>query len=162
MQQNLSHQWNIWVYQEPNNWSKNNLKVIQKISTVEDFTQFDKYLRLNSDQILNKHIFIMKNNIIPLWEEKENIEGGCWTFKTSIHDSLEKFLHLFLLIVTEQFFEDPLLNKKINGITFCIKNNNNCIIQVWNNYYDKLINIKHHYYVRETFGYNIIYKKHIR
>jgi len=164
MQQDLSYPWNVWIYQQQNNWSKDNLKVMQKISTVQDFVEFDKQLRLNYEQILNKHIFIMKDNIIPLWEEKENIQGGCWTFKTSMHDSLEHFLHIFLLIITNNFIEEDSFNKNINGITFCIKNNNNCIIQVWNDSYKKLKDndIKHHYYVRETFGCNIIYKKHIR
>lgn len=157
----LSNSWNVWIYEKPNNWSKDNLKIIRKISTVQDFVQFDKDLRNNSNQILNKHIFIMKNNIVPLWEEKENKNGGCWTFKSSAYDSLEHFMHLFLLLITNNLLNND-SNTKLNGITFAIKKNNNCIIQVWNEDYENLKNINHHFYVREVFGFNIIYKKHIR
>lgn len=158
---NLSDHWKVWIYEKPNNWSKDNLKIIDHISTVKDFIHFDQDLRNNKHNLLNKHIFIMKNNIIPLWEEKENKNGGCWTFKTSKYDSLEHFLHIFLLIITNNFLKND-SNQHINGITCSIKNNNVCIIQVWNNNYANLKNIHHHFYIRETFGYDIIYKKHVK
>ena len=157
----LSNQWNLWIYKQKDNWSKDNLEKIKSIKTVKDFIDLDKYLRNNNDNLLNKHIFIMKDNILPSWEEKENINGGCWTFKTSKYDSLEHFLHIFLLIISNNFLQDD-LNNHINGVTFCIKKNNICIIQVWNNNFQKLNNILHHFYIREVFKYNILYKKHIR
>lgn len=158
---NLSNSWNVWIYEKQNDWSKTNLKIVKEIKTIKDFVDFDKDLRLNKNNLLNKHIFIMKKKIVPLWEEKENKYGGCWTFKSSAYDSLEHFMHLFLIIITNNFLENE-FNPQINGITFAIKKNNNCIIQVWNDNYEHLKNINHHFYVREVFAYNIIYKKHIR
>ena len=157
---NLYDNWNVWIYENSNDWSKNNLKVIFNIKTIQDFILFDNNLKNNKQNLLNKHIFIMKNDIVPLWEEKENKNGGCWTFKISKYDSLKEFLHLFLLIITNNFLVEN-HNNHINGITFCIKNNN-CIVQIWNDNYDILKNSNFHFYVREVFGYNIIYKKHIR
>lgn len=158
---NFKNEWTIWIYDKANDWSRDNLKKVKSIKTIDDFIKLDKNLRNNCQNILNKHIFIMKNEILPLWEEKENINGGCWTFKSSIYDSLDHFLHIFLLLITNNFLSNE-LNNDINGITYCPKNNNICIIQVWNNNFEKLSNIKHHFYIRETYQYNIIYKKHIR
>lgn len=152
-------EWNIWIFQKKNKWKKSNLEKIFTIRNSNDFIQFDNNLR-NDTSLLSKHIFIMKNNIIPLWEEKENIHGGCWTFKSSIYDSLNHFLHILIIMITNNFLTDE-YNSYINGLSFCQKNENICILQVWNSNYEKLKNINHHYYIRETYKYNIIYKKHL-
>ena len=36
----LYDNWNVWIYEKPNNWSKNNLKIIFNIKTIQDFIAF--------------------------------------------------------------------------------------------------------------------------
>ena len=39
------------------------------------------YNKLKSIYVENAMFFLMKENIPPLWESSDNIEGGCWSFK---------------------------------------------------------------------------------
>ena len=69
----------------------------------------------------------MKNEITPIWEDKKNINGGCWSFKVNYHTASELWENLSAYLVTEK-----ISNQEIVGISICLKKNNNIVIKIWN------------------------------
>ena len=81
----------------------------------------------------------MKNNITPLWEDKMNINGGCWSLKNNINLAEKLWEYLSILLVSENIYD----NDNINGLSICVKKNNICVIKIWvkdNNNNIKLLN----------------------
>ena len=127
---NFTDMWKLWYHHEKDNWKISGYRDIYKISTAEEFWK----LYNNWDSIggiSNKHFFLMKNDIKPLWEDPNNINGGCWSFKLLESNAKELWEELSMLITT-----NSLLNKNVNdelvGLSICIKKNNYCVIKVWN------------------------------
>ena len=122
---------NIWYHHDKDNWKVSGFKNILSINNTKTFWQLfnNSNILLNS----NKHIFIMKNDVVPIWEDKNNINGGCWSFKI-VSEQIEK---LFELLMTN-FVSNNLLkdysNDDILGISFCKKKNNFFVIKVWNKF----------------------------
>ena len=60
------------------NWDANSYKFITTISSVEDFVNIYKAFE---DLWLRGMFFIMREHIMPRWEDEHNINGGCLSFK---------------------------------------------------------------------------------
>jgi hypothetical protein len=71
----------------------------------------------------------MKNNICPLWEDPNNLNGGCWSYK--IHeDQAEKLWNeLAGYLVCDQIINNP---DEAVGLSICLKKNNYSVIKIWN------------------------------
>jgi len=156
----LMNVWKLYYHYDINKWTIDSYVLISTIKTVEDFWTLINYLKKNKT-ILEEHLFLMKNNILPIWECNENKNGGCWSFKIDIKQSLEIFTLLCSYLITESLLSIPELNNEINGITFTIKNSYNSIIQVWN--INKKVN-KISLFIPEIldkFNLDIIYRSHV-
>ena len=46
----------------------------------------------------------MKDNVKPIWEDKENKYGGCWSFKIFDNEVSEMWQDLSTLLVTNVYF----------------------------------------------------------
>jgi hypothetical protein len=153
----LSNKWNIWYHHEKDNWELSGYKNIYEINTICDFWKL--YNNWNKLKGINaKHYFLMKNNITPLWEDSENINGGCWSFKVSDTDAENLWTELSCYIVCNQLIED---SNDIIGLSICLKKNNFSVIKVWNknskNNSLSLINKK----IIKKWGTDIIYIAHM-
>ena len=126
MQYKLHDKWKLWFHNSKNNWKKDGYTKLLEFNYLEEIAylinNFDKLGGLN-----NNHFIIMRNNILPIWEDKLNKKGGCMSIKIELNNSNKLFYNLLKNIVCETL-DDSLL---INGISICIKNPNYCIIQVW-------------------------------
>ena len=153
--------WKIWEYDNNKNktWDVSNFKLVFVINNSDDFWEFDAFMR-SKPSFLNNNLFIMKGDIFPTWEVKENRHGGCWSFKCDKQCSLKYFMHFLLFIVTDTFMKKQTISGDcINGLCLSLKKNNICIIQVWNKDFSKYKNEEHNLYVKENFGIDIIYKR---
>ncbi len=153
----LSNKWNIWYHHEKDNWELSGYKNIYEINTICDFWKL--YNNWNKLKGINaKHYFLMKNNITPLWEDPENINGGCWSFKVSDTDAENLWTELSCYIVCNQLIED---SNDIIGLSICLKKNNNTVVKIWNtnskNNSLKLINE----IILKKWGTDIIYIAHM-
>lgn len=153
----LSNKWHIWYHHEKDNWELSGYKNIYEINTVGDFWRL--YNNWNKLKGINaKHYFLMKNNITPLWEDPDNINGGCWSFKVSDTDAENLWTELSCYIVCNQLIED---SNDIIGLSICLKKNNFSVIKVWNknskNNSLSLINKK----IIKKWGTDIIYIAHM-
>ena len=155
---NLKSTWNIWFHHEKDNWKISGYKNIFTIKTVCEFWQFynnwDKVGGLTSS-----HFFLMKNDVTPIWEDEQNINGGCWSFKVHEDMAEELWENLSVYLICEKLC--PTIPDEIMGLSICLKKNNNTVIKIWNknskNNSLKLINEK----ILQKWGMDIIYITHI-
>ena len=130
--------WNVWYHHTKDNWKLSGYRKIYNISNIKNFWElYNNWNRLGG--ILSKQFFVMKNNITPLWEDKMNINGGCWSLKININLAEKLWEYLSILLVGENIYD----NDNINGLSICVKKNNICVIKIWvkdNNNNIKLLN----------------------
>jgi len=158
MQTNLKYKWNIWYHHEKDNWEISGYKKIYQISTIENFWKFyNNWDKLGG--VCNKHFFLMKDGINPIWEDKQNINGGCWSFKISENQSEELWEDLSIYLVCNVIC--PTISSEIVGLSICLKKNNSSVIKIWNqnskNNSLKLINEC----ILKKWGTDIIYIAHM-
>jgi len=73
---------------------------------------------------------VMKQNVRPLWEDDENVNGGTFTFKVSKAESDAVWLRVLLAIVGEQFSAVLDESDDICGASVSIRKDEN-IINIW-------------------------------
>jgi translation initiation factor 4E len=159
----LENKWNIWLHHQKDNWKIDGYKKIFTIETIDDFWLFNNNIHLISglnNNLNNLQIFMMKNNIKPIWEDSENRNGGCWSIKINNIDSCDIWVNLGVYMIGETLLNEN-INQEINGLSFSQKNNTSSIIKIWvknsNNVSFDCLNKK----IIDTFGYNIIFKSHL-
>ena len=115
---NLNDSYNMWYHSDKNNWTIKGFKNILEIRNTMLLWQIinNWNIFINS----NKHLFIMKNNIKPIWEDKPNSNGGCWSFKINHSIVLNVFEKLFINFVGKNILKSY-DNDDINGISLCKK-----------------------------------------
>ena len=148
----------MWYHHEKDNWKLSGYKQFYTINNISDFwklyNNFDKI-----GGITSKHFFIMKNDITPLWEDPNNINGGCWSFKIQEEYGDEMWVDLSIYLVCNQLC--PTIADDIIGLSICLKKNNSIIIKIWNknskNNSLKLINET----ILKKWGTDLIYIAHM-
>lgn len=154
---NLKNKWNLWFHSEKDNWNINGYKKIYTIENINDFWQlYNNWNKLGG--LTYKHFFFMKNNVTPIWEDKENINGGCWSYKININQVNELWEDLCTYAVTENLCNEDNL---IQGLSICLKKNNNCVIKIWNNNSSKTSLSYLNQKILEKWSTDVIYIAHM-
>ena len=101
----------------------------------------------------------MQDDIIPIWEDSKNINGGCWSFKIQEEQAEELWEDLSVYMICNKLL--PSINNEIVGLSICLKKNNNTVVKIWNtnskNNSLKLINGA----ILHKWGMDIIYIAHM-
>jgi len=155
MSLNLENNWNLWYHHEKDNWNLNGYKKIYNINNPETFwklyNNFDKI-----GNILYKQFFLMKENVNPVWEDENNKNGGCWSFKIQEEHANELWEELSVLLVTNEILLKEYKDELV-GLSIALKKNNYCIIKIWNsnskNNSIKILNTN----ILEKWGLELIY-----
>jgi hypothetical protein len=119
--------WNVWYHHTKDIWTIQGYKSIYKITDSTSFWKlYNNWHKIGG--ITNKHYFIMKDNVNPIWEDVHNINGGCWSFK--IHENMaeELWQDLSILLVTNELIEGC----EAVGLSISVKKNNTVVIKIWN------------------------------
>jgi hypothetical protein len=152
----FTNKWNLWFHYDKNNWSIDGFKNIYTITNSETFWK----LYNNWDTIggiLGKHYFLMKDNIKPIWEDENNINGGCWSFKILNNVAYEIWEELSILLVCNELLQNK---DDCIGLSISIKKNNYSVIKIWNkNSYNNSIN-NINPIILEKWGTDILYISH--
>ena len=154
MNNNLINCWNIWVHFNDINWDIDSYK---NIFTINNKLELENFLNLTLDIFFeNAMFFIMRNNIKPIWEDDNNINGGNYSFKinsVNIRSNLKKLLELILFNNLETF-------NNINGISLSYKKNF-YILKIWvNDCKSNVEIIKIINNIKELKNNKYIFKKH--
>jgi hypothetical protein len=133
----LNSYWTVWVHKINNpDWKLTGYQKIYVINSIGSFWRF-----FNNFQLLNTYhnqIFIMREEIAPIWEDVNNKFGGICSLKIdSIQRGLktdlstEVFSLISLLVMNETFVGD---SKNINGISYSVKKRSS-LIKLWTKSY---------------------------
>ena len=153
----LKRTWCLWYHYDKDNWKVTGFKNIYEIKTIEDFWQlYNNWDKMGS--VNQKHYFLMQKSITPIWEDTQNKNGGCWSFKIHESQSQELWDDLSSYLVTEN------LSKKqndITGLSICLKKNNYSVIKIWNrDSKDNSLSLLNENILKK-WGMDIIYIAHI-
>lgn len=153
----LSNPWTLYAHMPHDvDWSLDSYKAILKFSNVEEMIAL--YETMPELMIRNCMLFLMKNNIKPIWEDKENCNGGSFSYKISNDRVHNVWTNLSYLLVGKTLSNDNAFVENINGITISPKKNF-CIIKLWTKTCDyEQCNIFHELCdINDT---NVLFRKH--
>ena len=125
----LNDTWVLWNHPvSSRDWKLSGYNKVATFSTVEDFWEL-----YNSIPSLTSSMwFLMRKDIVPMWEDPVNREGGAFKFRVHESKADNMWLTLSLYLVGEKMcrdFRDALL---ICGITISPKRHQYPTISVWN------------------------------
>ena len=140
----LNNTWTMWIhYPYDNNWGINSYKKITNFSTLEDSIMLIE--NINKELIEKSMMFFMKENIKPLWEDSNNINGGFISYKLNIDNVYIYFKKLLYNIICNNIIDNEEICENINGISISPKKHF-CIIKIWlrdfDNYNNTILNDK--------------------
>ena len=75
--------------------------------------------------------FLMKEGIMPMWEDPSNAKGGYWSFKVSKRNSNDIWRKLSAGLVGNSLTSDADKMTYITGISISPKISN-CVMKIWN------------------------------
>ena len=126
---NFQFSWNVWFHEvENSDYSLKSYTKLYKIETIKDFCLFINTI----PNFTSGMFFLMKEDILPLWETEDNKDGGMWTFKITKKKTDKIWKELMAKTIGMTLTEDPSYMKNITGISISPKISN-CIIKIWNN-----------------------------
>ena len=101
---------------------------------MDDIDSAEKVIALNrsltDNMVKYSMLFFMRHNITPLWEDKCNKDGGCFSYKVLNKYVVQVWRQMMYLISGESLGATQSYNESINGITISPKKNF-CIIKIW-------------------------------
>ena len=127
---NLISKWDYY-YHLPNdkNWELSSYKII-----LSDINSIEKVIALNESIpesiVKNCMLFCMKSGITPMWEDKKNRNGGCFSYKVINKHIHQVWKDLLYSLCGETLCVDKKYNSIVNGITVSPKKNF-CIVKIW-------------------------------
>jgi hypothetical protein len=131
---NLKNKWVLWFHKvNDNNWNIESYTKIYEITTYYHILFIIKEI----ENITSGMFFLMKDGIIPIFEDEHNINGGYWSLRISKKDSNEYWEKLLYYICIDNITVDEKYEQKINGLSVSPKINN-CIFKIWNNDYKNM------------------------
>jgi translation initiation factor 4E len=115
----------LWFH-NPNdvNWGLDSYHEILNFTTIEEFWKLHNCIP--NTMVSNGMFFLMKQDIEPIWEDPNNMNGGCISFKVDKDSSYKKWEKFIVHLISGS------LPENINGISISPKKNFN-IIKLWVN-----------------------------
>lgn len=122
----LHSKWTLYYHDPENNsWTTDSYIKITEISTIEYFWTI--YNALPKQTFHLGMFFLMRNDILPVWEHPMNQHGGYWSYKIPILNVYEVWVDLSIYVTSEQLTNIA----TINGISVSPKKGF-CVIKIWN------------------------------
>ena len=128
---NIQDEWNIYTHLPyDTNWDIDSYKKVYTIKSIEHALCFLDLM--NESFIQNCMIFVMKDDINPIWEDERNKNGSCLSFKVYFTNVYLTWKHICLQIISNTIYlkNGENIYDIINGITISPKTNF-AIIKIW-------------------------------
>ncbi len=121
----LKNEYTLWYHnQNDTNWSQDSYHQILTFTNLQEFWILDYYI--GQQMIEDGMFFVMKGDVLPIWETNDNKDGGYISWKVDKKNSYTYWIETIGHMVTNSFE----LNESINGISISPKKNFN-IIKLW-------------------------------
>lgn len=125
----LRDNWNYFLHLHDNkDWSIKSYINMCNVDSVESAILLND--EIHYDLIKKSMMFLMKSGIQPMWEDENNKNGGCFSFKIINKDIHNVWKDVFYSIVGSSITKDINHYKHINGITLSPKKKF-CILKIW-------------------------------
>jgi hypothetical protein len=125
----LENKWTIWAHlPHDTDWSINSYIPIFTFTTIEETIAVIE--TLPNILIENCMLFIMKDGIKPIWEDKKNRGGGCFSYKILNKNVCKVWKELTYVVVGESISKNKNFTNSVTGITISPKKNF-CVIKIW-------------------------------
>jgi hypothetical protein len=125
----LYDNWTLWAHlPHDTDWTLKSYRKIARISSAEEAIAL-----VNSvpDQMIkNCMLFLMRDGIIPLWEDPANKNGGCFSFKIGNKHIADIWRIVSQVIMGETISNDKKFLESVNGMTISPKRAF-CILKLW-------------------------------
>jgi len=123
----LCDKWTLSFHHIDNyNYDLNSYKKVLTFDDVESFILLFRKINNFSAGMF----FLMKNDIPPMWEDENNINGGYLSFKIYKKNINDIWFKICSLIIGKQLLNENI--DDINGLSLSPKINN-CIVKIWFN-----------------------------
>lgn len=125
--------WCLWYHYDMSSWTPASFKSLATISSVGELWAVIDGL-LSTENLLLEHLYVMREGIAPVWEDKRNRNGGCWSIKVDLKDAVTIFVKILAHVLGENSLfssSGENLSKHITGVSFCSKNSYSVITQAW-------------------------------
>lgn len=116
----LSTNWKLWAHlPHDTDWTVKSYQSIFNFSTIETAIAITETL----PEILIKNcmLFIMKEEILPMWEDPRNREGGCFSYKISNKNVCEVWKELTYVLLGSSISTNRQFVDNVTGITISPK-----------------------------------------
>lgn len=125
----LENKWNLWSHlPHDDDWSEKSYKKIYKFNYVEDVITI---INIIPEIIVNNScLFIMKENIFPMWEDKMNRQGGCFSYRVSNKFVYQTWKELVYVLTGNTISDNENFVLSVNGISISPKKHF-CVIKIW-------------------------------
>ncbi|ADX06074.1 putative eukaryotic initiation factor 4E family [Organic Lake phycodnavirus 1] len=128
----MSELWAHWTFyihlQNTNDWTYESYYKIYKCESLQSVVAIHKSL---GGELLKKSlVFLMKDNIQPLWEEPNNRNGGSFSFKIHNKDIEHVWKQILYHMIGGELVKDKEILSHLNGISVSPKKTF-CILKIW-------------------------------
>ena len=119
----LDQKYKLWYHDNDNqDWSIDSYKELMLIETIEDYWM--TYEKMSNKIINNTMLFLMKEGVLPTWEDPQNINGGCISIKLPFKEASKLWQELVIYMIASK------LEGNVLGISISPKKSFN-IIKIW-------------------------------
>lgn len=123
----LNNKWSLYYHLINNNdWSINSYEKLIEFDNLEQTIENYKYI--DEDIIKKTMLFLMREDINPIWEDENNINGACYSFKIQNKNITNVWKNISYCLVSENLLSEN--TDKINGISVSPKKYF-CILKIW-------------------------------
>lgn len=123
----LNDKWRLYYHLINNNdWSINSYVKLIEFDSLEQTIENYKYI--DEDILKKTMLFLMREKINPIWEDENNINGACYSFKIQNKNITNVWKSISYSLVSENLLSEN--TDKINGISVSPKKFF-CILKIW-------------------------------
>lgn len=125
----LNTNWCLWYHSiDDTSWDKKSYQLIFTIKDLYDLKLMNNSLK--SHHLQNGMFFLMREDIFPTWEDPDNRNGSCLSFKISGSQLLVNWIFIVEKVLTEDILKDLDKYEEINGLSISPKKEFN-ICKIW-------------------------------
>ena len=125
----LCDKWVLWAHlPHDTDWSLKSYIQIMQVESMEEVISL--YNSIPPAMVKNCMLFLMRQNIKPMWEDPNNKQGGCFSFKVTNKNVPDVWKSVSYLLTGETLSKEKNFQDNITGITISPKKSF-CILKIW-------------------------------